>query len=134
MKQIASRIPAMIGMGISLFSFGFVIAGLIASFIVPPPETGNGMGFNMWIFSVLIAMLSLVFYIIDGVISIWRTIKKENTLFNKILLIVIFGSIPMMINVGACLGINILIWNLYYLTMFILEAISISKQWKRKRI
>ena len=37
------------------------------------------------------------------------------------------GSIPMFVFVGASLGINILIWNLYYAGMFVLQVFSIRK-------
>ena len=55
---------------------------------------------------------------------------KIHPIFNTILSILLLGAIPMALFVGGGLGINIYIWNAYYLAIFILEIVSIVKHVK----
>lgn len=122
MKHITTKIPAFLGMLISLFSFALIIGALILSI---NPALSDEKPFALWVFSVIIAMFGLIFYVADAILSIIKAIKRINPIFNIVLAVIIFGSIPMVVYVGGGLGINILIWNLYHLALFILEIISI---------
>ena len=126
MKKVTSKFSAKIGMVISILSFLLLIVALIAS-LFESPETmvGVGVAFNFWFFSYVAAFVSLIFYLIDAFCAIANLRRNKNFLFNTILVLVILGSTPMLIFVGAGLGIGILVWNLYYLLLFILEFISI---------
>ena len=55
---------------------------------------------------------------------------KIHPIFNAVLTVMLLGAIPMGLFVGGKLGINIYIWNVYYLAIFVLEVISISKHMK----
>ena len=130
MKDISSKIHAIIAMAISLVSFGFMIASLVAMInYVPPTEEGFGVSpsFAFWLYGIFIAMFSLIFYLVDAVLSIIRVFKRIDPVFNGILALLLIGSVPMVIFVGGGLGINVYIWNAYYLAIFVLEAISIVK-------
>lgn len=130
MKDISSKIHAIIAMAISLVSFGFMIASLVAMIdYVPQAEEGFGVGpsFAFWLYGILIAMFSLIFYLVDAVLSIIKIFKKIDPVFNGILALLLIGAVPMVIFVGGGLGINVYIWNAYYLAIFVLEAISIVK-------
>ncbi len=130
MKGISSKIHAIIAMAISLVSFGFMISSLVAMInYVPPTEEGFGVGpsFAFWLYGILIAMFSLIFYLVDAVFSIIRVFKKIDPVFNGILALLLIGAVLMVIFVGGGLGINVYIWNAYYLAIFVLEAISIVK-------
>ena len=127
MKKLSSKIMAMIALAITGISFALVIGALVLSFVEPPADSGVSGSFALWVFSVLTAMLSLVFYGIDAIANIFSLRKKKGRLFRILLILVILGSYPMVIYVGGGLGINILLWNLYYLLMAVLEVISIRQ-------
>ena len=59
---------------------------------------------------------------------------RIHPIFNIVLALLLVGAIPMMLFVGAKLGINIYIYFSYYLTIFVLEIVSIIKHIKLSRI
>ena len=131
MRKIAPKIWAIVAMAISIVSILLMIIALIKSITDEPPEHGISQSFAIWVFGVIIAMFSLFFYVLDAAKCIGKIIAKQATILDVLLTLIIFGSIPMVIFVGGAPGINILIWNLYYLLMFVLEAISIAKLLKK---
>ena len=66
--------------------------------------------------------------------SIAKAILKIHPVFNIVLAVMLLGAIPMMLFVGAKLGINIYIYFSYYLAIFVLEIVSIVKHIKLSRI
>ena len=130
MKNTASKSSAIFAMLISLISFGLMIASLIVSFNEPPIEEDVSRSFALWVFGMIVAYFSLIFYFADAVFSIIKVILKIHPVFNAVLSIMLIGAIPMAIFVGGGLGVSIYIWNAYYLAIFILEIISIAKHMK----
>ena len=130
MKNTIIKFYAIVAMIISLISFGLMIASLVALINEPPVEKGVSRSFAFWVFGMIVAYISLFFYFIDAVLSAIKVFMKIHPVFNAILSIMLLGAIPMGLFVGGGLGINILIWNAYYLAIFILEIISIVKHVK----
>ena len=130
MENTASKSSAIFAMIISLISFGLMIASLIVSFNEPPVEEDVSRSFALWVFGMIVAYFSLIFYFADAVFSIIKVVLKIHPVFNAVLSIMLIGAIPMAIFVGGGLGVSIYIWNAYYLAIFILEIISIAKHMK----
>ena len=130
MENTSSKSAAIFAMIISLISFGLMIASLIVSFNETTVEMDVSKSFALWVFGMIVAYFSLIFYFADAVFSIIKAVLKIHPFFNTILSIMLIGAIPMAIFVGGGLGINIYIWNAYYLAIFILEIISIAKHIK----
>ena len=127
MRSVATKVSAIIAMLISLFSFALLVSAFIVSINEVPPEMGVSQSFGLWVFAVIIAMISLIFYTIDAIFSIIKIFMKIDPIFNSILAVILIGAIPMVIYVGGGLGINIYIWFSYYLLMFVLEIVAIIK-------
>ena len=134
MKNVSTKIPAMIAMLIALFSLGLLITAFIVSIDEVGPEKGVSKSFAFWVYAVITSILSLIFYFADAVMSIAKAILKIHPVFNIVLAVMLFGAIPMMLFVGAKLGINIYIYFSYYLAIFVLEIVSIIKHIKLSRI
>ena len=134
MKKIYTKIPAMIAMLIAILSLGLLITAFIVSINEVEPEMGVSRSFAFWVFAVITSMLSLIFYFIDAVISVVKAFLRIHPIFNIVLALLLVGAIPMMLFVGAELGINIYIYFSYYLTIFVLEIVSIVKHIKLSRI
>ena len=132
MKSTLTKSAAIIAMIISLISFYLVITAFVVSANEPPVEDGVSRSFAFWVFSVIVACASMIFYFIDAIFSIVKIFMKIHPKFNTILSIMLIAAIPMVIYVGGGLGINIFIWNAYYLAIFILEIVSIVKHIKMK--
>ena len=133
MKSTATKAAAVFAMIISLISLGLMICSFIASITEPVLDTNSvSKSFVFWVFGMLVAYFSLIFYFIDAVFSAIKVFMKIHPIFNAILSILLFGAIPMGIFIGGGLGISIYIWNAYYLAIFILEVISIAKHIKIK--
>ena len=132
MKRLYSKIPAMIAMLIAIFSLGLLITAFIVSINEVEPESGV-RSFACWVYAVITSMLSLIFYFVDAVISVVKAFLRIHPIFNIVLALLLVGAIPMMLFVGAKLGINIYIYFSYYLAMLILEIVSIIKHIKMTR-
>ncbi len=132
MKNISTKIPAMIAMLIAILSLGLLITAFIVSINEIEPESGVSRSFAFWVYAVITSMLSLVFYFIDAIWSIAKAIMKIDPIFNIVLAFLLLGTIPMMLFVGGKLGINIYIYFSYYLAIFVLEVISIIKHIKNR--
>ncbi|MBQ2675789.1 MAG: hypothetical protein IJF54_00110 [Clostridia bacterium] len=130
MKKLLIKIPAIIAMIISAISFGFMIVSLIATFTESSVDNGISDSFRFWAYGVIFAIFSVIFYFIDAVFLIIKAFKKINPIINAILSVMLIGAIPMVIIFGGGLGINIYIWNAYYLAIFILEIVSTVKHIK----
>ena len=134
MKKIYSKIPAMIGMLVTMIGVVLLIGAFIISNNEVEPESGVSRSFAFWVFAVITSMLSLIFYFIDAVFSIIKAFMKIHPIFNIVLALLLIGAIPMMLFVGGKLGINIYIYFSYYLSIFVLEIVSIVKHIKLSRI
>ena len=133
MKSLSSKIPAMVAMLIAIFSLGLLITAFIVSINEVEPESGVSKSFAFWVYAVLTSILSLIFYFVDAVISVVKAFLRIHPIFNIVLALLLVGAIPMMLFVGAKLGINIYIYFSYYLAMLILEIVSIIKHIKMTR-
>ena len=130
MKSTSTKVSAIIAMIISLTSFCLIITAFVISANEPPVEMGVSRSFAFWVFGMIAAYGSLIFYFVDAIFSIIKIFMKIHPIFNEILSIMLIGAIPMGIFIGGGLGVNIYIWNAYYLAIFILEIVSIAKHIK----
>ena len=131
MKDTSTKGAAIFAMIISLISFGLMICSFIALITEPAREQGDvSKSFAFWVFGMIVAYFSLIFYFIDAILSAIKVFMKIHPIFNTILSTLLLGTIPMGIFVGGGLCISIYIWNAYYLAIFILEIVSIVKHVK----
>ena len=131
MKDTSTKGVAIFSMIISLISFGLMICSFIALITEPAREQGDvSKSFAFWVFGMIVAYFSLIFYFVDAVLFIIKIFLKIHPIFNAVLSVMLIGAIPMALFVGGGLGINIYIWNAYYLAIFILEIVSIVKHVK----
>lgn len=122
MIRLLKTISVIIGMLLNLLSFALVIAALVLDSKEIPPSTGVSRSFGMWVYSVFTAIMSIYLYLIDLYTSFRHLRSRKILLILKILLVL--GSIPMVILIGGRLGICILIWNIYFAVVFLIEIIS----------
>lgn len=132
MERIKPKIPGMIALAVSVVSCVFLVGSVISSITEPPVEEGLSGAFALWVYAVIFAIISIVFYLTDAVMCIRKTFGEKLDVLDAVLIFWVFGSIPMVIFVGGALGINILIWNVYYLAMYLLETVSVVRWIKRK--
>ena len=130
MRETSIKVHAMIAMVISLVSFSLMIASLVVMLTETPVDEGVSRSFALWVFGMIVAYFSLIFYFVDAVLSVIKIFRKIHPIFNLVLAIMLIGAIPMGIFVGGGLGISIYIWNAYYLAIFILEIVAIVKHVK----
>ena len=135
MKALLLKIPAFIAICLCLVSLLLVLCMIICSINENPAEQeGFSLSFAFWIFSILTAAVSIVFLYADGIISIISAIRKNNVVFNIILAVTIFISPNLLFTFGASSGRSFIIWNVYYLGLLSLEAVSIIFTIKKLRI
>lgn len=132
MESTSTKVSAIIAMSISLISFCLITTAFVISVNEPPVEMGVSRSFAFWVFGMIAAYISLFFYFVDAIFSIIKVFMKIHPKFNAVLSIILIGAIPMGIFVGSRLGINIYIWNAYYLAIFILEIVAIVKHMNMK--
>lgn len=122
MIRLSKTMPAIMGMLLNLLSFALVIAAFVLESNEIPPTTGVSRSFGMWVYSILTAIMSIFLYFIDLYTSFRHLRSRKILLILKILLVL--GSIPVVILIGGRLGICILIWNIYFAVVFLIEIIS----------
>ena len=72
MKKLYSKIPAMIGMLATIIGVGLIFGALIISKNEVEPEFGVSRSFALFILSLVAALCSLLFYLVDAILSVMR--------------------------------------------------------------
>ena len=129
MKDVASKTFGIIAVIISAVSIGLII---LSFFVETPTDQGVSRGFACWIFSVIVAFFSVLFYVIDGVVCLVKVFTKIDPVFNLVSALLYIGSVPMALFVAAALNSTV-IWYVYYLGIFVLEIVDIAKHMKFQR-
>ena len=127
MKKIYSKIPAMIGMLITIIGAGLLIGSLIISNNEVEPESCVSRSFALAILALITALCSLIFYLIDAVLSVIKVFKNINPVFNGVLALVIVVTIPVIFARNNLPDIRIAICAV---TIFVFEIISVVKHIK----
>ena len=120
------RISSICAIIFSIASFGMLAAAAV--YLIknnPSEEVVMPPSFAFWIYSVIFALISMVFYFIDALRAIARAFKKINPAFNLIIALLFVCAIPLLVFVGA--GSGVIIWNAYYVLIFVLEIVSTIK-------
>lgn len=126
MKKIYIKIPAIIGLFLNVLGLGLFIYVLSS---LNPEYRGTGLALLSICF--LTAVVSLIFYFIDAILSIIMAIMKINPIFNIILASVIILPVVLLI---CCKQFYTGLLIVYYSIVFLLEIISIIKNIKQKRV
>lgn len=128
MERTRIKTFAIIGMVISLVSFAYMIAALVTSFTVEGSEIGHP-SIGYWRIGIIVALGSLLFYFTDAILSIIKILMGMHPIYNAVLALLLLGTIPMWFFVVNNPSL-VLLWNAYYLAIFVLEVISIVKHIK----
>ncbi|MBO7519223.1 MAG: hypothetical protein J6T73_00450, partial [Clostridia bacterium] len=84
--------------------------------------TGNSPNFQFWIYAMIISLPCVILYTIDAV----KSLVKQRTPFIFARSFYIFSAIPLLVFIGATLGVTeSIIWNIYFGVLFILELVSL---------
>ena len=132
MAHTKSRRFARIGVVVSAAGFLLLIAAFVSACFETAQQPGITNAFRFWVYSVMLSILGIMFYLADAVWLIRQVVNKIYPVFNTILVVMIIGCIPMVVYIGGGMGANIAIWNGYYLVVFILEIISITRYTKKE--
>ena len=124
MKKIYSKIPAMIGMLITIIGAGLLIGSLIISNNEVEPENGVSRSFALAILALTTALCSLIFYLIDAVLSVIKAFKKIHPIFNSTMALIIISTILIVFAKSGLPDIRIAICAV---TIFVFEIISVIK-------
>lgn len=116
MKSVLIKIPAMVAMLISLISLWLYVSSIIH------PDS------EYWEASVFITLFSLPFFLLDALLSFIKALKKIDAGFHYILAIISMATVPMLLLFGQVNRVSFqILWNVYYLALFVLEIISIKR-------
>ena len=121
-----------IAMFFTVVSWGFLISAHIA---VSFYANGRFAATGLWVMSYIFALIAVVFYTVDAVCCVVRTVRKVDPLFHMLLAVLLVGAIPLVFFVGAggMFGIDTLIWNFYHLVCFGMEAVALWRAVRRAR-
>ena len=108
---------------ITVFSLGL----LLYSVLIPyDPESFRPFAF--WIYSVIIALFSMPFYVVLGINSLQMAIMLDDRRFSIFRCILFLAGVPMLVFIG-CAGCFLcgVIWVLYYLAMLVVAVMTIFR-------
>ena len=131
-KRIISKGRGVTALVLTAISLAFMLVGIVFS----QPTDSEGMGINVsfacWVYSMIVAFISVLFYALDGFSSIGKMFRGIFPVFNFFTAILFLGAVPMAILVGAAAKYTVY-WYVYYLFIFLWEIISIAKHKKLQR-
>ena len=114
------------GLFLHLASFILVGFAIWASIAIPYNGGTFHISFAFWIYSVIAAILAVPLYIADAVVSIFKNFGAF--LFIKLPLALAIA--PMVVIFGdSGDGTSLLIWYVYFVVLFIVEAISLFREY-----
>ena len=125
MKKIWNRKFAFIGMTFHIIYFVFAVLSL-----GDYEYSGHGVGkaFAYWIYAIIFAFPTVAFYLVDAITTF---IKRKRT-FNIIKLVVMSLLIPAL-SIGTSAGVKqSIIWNTYFISVFVFQFISLFIKQKQK--
>ena len=127
MGWISSKICGIVAAAMTLLSLLLEIVSLACTRLDATMQNeGKTISFDFWFYSILLAFVSLLFYAADAGISFVKALRREHSWFHGILTLVLLGGIPMLCFVGCSGGyVTGSIWCAYYVTMLVLEIVSI---------
>lgn len=119
MKPLKGKYAAIIALLLGLVSFGFLIASAIVGKAAPydptvPPVVTPEHGCFMY--SLIISIVSVIPFVVEGVCSIVRATHGKNILLNFLSALLTFGMIPMAFMTSAA-------WFCYYGVVFAAEVV-----------
>ena len=124
MKNVSTKIPAMIAMLMTILTFSLWTP-------VSLGQVDRGLGLALWALGSLSAICSLFFYFVDAVLSVIKVFKKIHPVFNSIVVVAIVGIIPMTwLLLRGVVGNALWLLFLYGLALVVLEIVSIIKHIK----
>ena len=131
-KRIISKGKGVTALVLTAISLAFMLVGIVFS----QPTDSEGMGINasfaFWVYSMIVAFISVFFYMLDGFASIGKMFRGICPVFNFFTAILFLGAVPMAIFVGAAAKYTVY-WYAYYLLIFVVEIISIAKHKKLQK-
>ena len=141
MKKVLTKIPAVIGMILTLICIFYLLKAYAYSYfpdffddgsnIYDPEMTAWGAG----LFSIIVSVFSLIFYGTDAVFSIVRAIRKDNTTLNIIIasLFVVCLILGVWVISSYLRNYKTIVWFISYFSLFTIELISTIRCFKRKK-
>lgn len=134
-RPIVRIIWVSIAMLCSVVSWAFLLSAHLA---VDFDESGLNTSFSslgLWICSYIFSLIAVAFYVVDTVFCVVRAVKKIEPLFHILLAVLLAGAVPMLLLVGSCglFDIENLIWALYHLACFGMEAVALGLAVRRVR-
>ena len=132
MKKSLTKIPAIIGMILTLICIFYLLKAYIYAYfpvffddgssIYDPETTAWGTG----LFSIIVSVFSLIFYGIDAVFCAIKAVKKNSSKLN--IIIVVLFVICLIFGVWVISSVlrnyKTVIWFVSYFSLFIVEMIS----------
>lgn len=134
-RPIVRIIWVSIAMLCSVVSWAFLLSAHLA---VDFDENGLNTSFSslgLWICSYIFSLIAVAFYVVDAVFCVVRAVKKIDPLFHILLAVLLVGTTPMVLLVGGygLFDIKNLIWALYHLACFGMEAVALGLSMRQVR-
>ncbi len=129
-NRIISKRKGVTALVLTIISLAFMVVGIV--FSQPTDGEGINASFACWVYSMIVAFISVLFYALDGFASIGKMFRGICPGFNFFTALFFLGAVPMAIFVGAAAKYTAY-WYAYYLLIFVLEIISIAKHKKLEK-
>lgn len=129
-KRIISKRKGITALVLTVISLAFMLVGIV--FSQPTGGEGINSSFACWVYSMIVAFISVLFYALDGFASIGKMFRGICPGFNFFTALLFLGAVPMAIFVGAAAKYTAY-WYAYYLLIFFVQIISIAKHKKLEK-
>ncbi|MBE6566027.1 MAG: hypothetical protein E7659_02850 [Ruminococcaceae bacterium] len=130
-KRIISKGKGVTALVLTVISLAFMLVGIVTAPPAEQQEGGHNALFACWVYSMIVALISVFFYMLDGFASIGKAFKGILPGFNILSALLFLGAVPMAVFVGG--GQYTVYWYVYYLFIFLWEIISVAKHKKLQK-
>ncbi len=129
-RRTISKRKGVTALVLTVISLAFILVGIV---FAPPTEQEGGHNslFACWVYSMIVALVSVFFYVLDGFASIGKAFRGILPGFNILSALLFLGAAPMAVFIGG--GQYTSYWYVYYLFIFVLEIISVAKHKKLEK-
>lgn len=130
MKKAVSAGKAFGVMGLLTHLVYCVLTIIELYFYFSGSEEGIRRSGAVWTFAVIIVPICLFFYLI----SVTFGIMTEEKMIYIVKLILVLAAIPMYIFIGGASGVaDFIIWNVFFLILFVVHLVPLIIEFKQKR-
>ena len=140
MKNVWTKFFAILGMLCTLVCVFYLIKMAAYQYFPDLFDDGSTVydpHHRVWgsgIFALIVSVFTMIFYVVDAIICVFKAIMKKDAKFNAVLAAVLFAAavFGILVITNTLRTVTTVLWFICYFAVFALEIVSIVRCFKEK--